>query len=57
MNIQQCLVNIRSENLLGSHLHWSQEGREGDDVACKEGKKRAPRSAVCKSWQRAQKLG
>jgi hypothetical protein len=23
-----------------SHLHWGQEGHEGDDVACKENKKR-----------------
>jgi hypothetical protein len=45
-------VNIRNENLV-SHLHWGQEGHEGDDVACKA-KKRAPRSAGCKSWQRAQ---
>ena len=26
-------MNIRNENLV-SHLHWGQEGCEGDDVAC-----------------------
>ena len=57
MNIQQCLVNIRSENLLGSHLHWSQEGREGDDVACKEGKKKGAKISRLQKLAKSPKAG
>ena len=57
MNIQQCSVNIRSENLLGSHLHWSQEGREGDDVACKEGKKKGAKISHLQKLAKSPKAG